>query len=83
MRRVILDDMNGGDDVPLTLEMIREARAKEVFGAGPAARTAPGGIVGDEQELDVHAGPRCLIVVDDCDGIDREQETPRQLHERR
>jgi len=47
--------VDGGDDVPLTVEMINETRADQVLGAGAAARTAARGIVGNEQELDVHS----------------------------
>ena len=60
VRRVILDDVNGGNYVSLTLEVIREPGTDEVLGPGPAAPTSLAGIVRDQQELDIHGEIRTM-----------------------
>jgi hypothetical protein len=58
VRWVILDHVDGGNYVSLTMEMSREPGTEEVLGAGSAARGALARIVRDKQQLDIHAGGR-------------------------
>ena len=47
MASIILDDVDGGNYVSLTLEVSREPGTDEVLGPGPAAPGALAGIVWD------------------------------------
>jgi len=47
VRRIILDDVDSGNYVSLTLEVSREPGTDEVLGPGPAAPGALAGIVWD------------------------------------
>ena len=52
--RVVLDDLELGDDMAIALQVCDETGVHEVLGAGAAAPAATRGIVGDQEELDVH-----------------------------